>query len=251
MRAQTTNAPARGAGGGYPPFAPATGKGGPPPVITEMSLFRGISAEDRARIFVRGRMMTFVRDEVALAEGEVPDLIFLIASGQFACRKTAASGLMFALCQLNAGTFFGESALVHGRASEMEVTATRRSTVWALPASDFCAAMEGHPSISRRLIDEMAVRIGVLATLSFEAATLKLEARLCRTIQKLALEADQLRDGGTVRPAPTHAELASMLGTTREVVSRAMMGLARRGVIETRRQEIHIQSVEGLFRSGR
>lgn len=231
---------------GEPSAVPARGTGhSPPPGIARIGLFEGLEGAEIARIFSRSRLIAYGKDDIALAEGSEPAALFFVVSGAFTCRKASANGILFTLAHLRAGDLFGENALT-GRPWGVEVTALEASQVCAVPAGDFRAALERHPSISRRLIDVMAERISELATLSFEAATMKLDTRLRRTIQKLARERNQLRDGGIIRPAPTHAELASMLGTTREVISRSMTSLSRQGMIETRRQEIHIRSAEAL-----
>ncbi|BAF89786.1 putative transcriptional regulator [Azorhizobium caulinodans ORS 571] len=217
-----------------------------PPVVARSCLFQGLTGDEVARIFARAHPRSFTRDEPVITDGDLPERLYFVTEGSFICRKTSPAGLVFTLGQLHPGSFFGESGVIGGRRSDMDVTATGEAAALGVPASDFRHALERHPSISRHLVDEMAARIAALTLLSFEVATLKLDARLSRAIAKLARERDQFRDGGLIRPAPTHAELAAMLGTTREVVSRSMTALSRQGLIETRRQEILIRRALGL-----
>jgi len=214
-------------------------KGGP-------SLFTELNDAELSAALSYGRPIIFRKDDTVIREGEAAKGIYLATSGVFACRKSSPSGLLFALGKIKAQEFFGEAALVEGRPSEMEVVAACDASALIFGVSDFNGLMERHPSITLRMIEEMALRISRLETLSFELATMKLDDRLKRTIESLARESNQLHDGGVIRPAPTHAELASMLGTTREVISRSLTSLRRQGTIRTRRQEIHIRSVNSL-----
>ena len=116
----------------------------------------------------------------------------------------------------------------------------------ALPTGGIAPRLESLTKPARRMLDELTARINRFANLSFELATMKLDVRLRRTIRDLARQTDQWYDGGIIRPAPTHAELAAMLGTTREVVSRSMVTLTRVGAITTGRQQIQIRSIELL-----
>lgn len=209
-------------------------------------IFADLSPCDVRDILARAQLTTYARDDVALRAGEAPRAIFFPLSGRFACRRISRDGLLFVLQRVSPGEFFGEAALVCDAPCDIEVVAIERSRAYAFAAQDFWRIMESHPSVSRRMLRALSSRVGQYAERTFELATMNVETRLRRTIGKLAEESDQLRDGGVIRPAPTHAELAHLLGTTREVVSRSLMAMTKQGSIRTGRQEIMIRSVRRL-----
>ncbi|MQT12370.1 Crp/Fnr family transcriptional regulator [Segnochrobactrum spirostomi] len=219
-------------------------------IIASHPLFADLAADEQRALVARGRLAAFDKDETVIAEGHANPRFYVAVTGQFSCRKASPHGLVFAFDQRRPGEFFGESALLHHRPSEIEVVAATASTAWMLAGRDLAALMDRHPWISRRLIDEITRRLDDLANLSFELATMKVDERLRRAIEKLARASHQLHDGGVIRPAPTHAELATMLGTTREVVSRALTALCREGLIETGRQQILIRSASSFHWQG-
>lgn len=234
--------PGRAAEPARPPAAEALARS----ILASHPLFADLDTDEQRSLIARGRIAEFDKDETVIAEGEPNTRFYVAVSGQFSCRKASPHGLVFAFDQRRPGEFFGESVLLRNRPSEIEVVAATASTAWMLPGRDLASLMDRHPWISRRLIDEITRRLDDLANLSFELATMKVDERLRRAIEKLARASHQLHDGGVIRPAPTHAELATMLGTTREVVSRALTALCREGLIETGRQQILIRSASGF-----
>ena len=215
----------------------------PPP---KPSLFSDLSDDDRVRVMALGRQVPMAKGHVAIPQDSKGNAFYLIQSGVFAYRKSSPSGLVFELGKASAGEFFGENILLVNYPCEVEVVAATDACVHVFRAVDFRGVLSQHPSIARRMLDELTARINRFANLSFELATMKLDVRLRRTIRDLARQTDQWYDGGIIRPAPTHAELAAMLGTTREVVSRSMVTLTRVGAITTGRQQIQIRSIELL-----
>jgi CRP-like cAMP-binding protein len=218
----------------------------PKPSSARFPLFRDLGEDDLNRVLALGRTVAMEKGEIAIPQDTRCNEFYLTLSGAFSFRKSSPSGLVFELGKATAGEFFGENILLADHPSPVEVVAASQATVCIFRAADFRGVLGQHPSIARRMLDELTARINRFANLSFELATMKLDARLRRTIQDLARQANQLHDGGIIRPAPTHAELATMLGTTREVVSRSLILLSRNGAISTGRQQIHIRSVNLL-----
>ncbi len=215
--------------------------------LSRTTLFVDLAPDELLSVVERGQIVAVKKDAAVIREGVSNDTVFFVISGTFTCRKSSPNGLLFVLDNsVKPGDFFGELSLIGDGACDLEVVALAEARLLAIPGTSFRALMEQYPTISRRMIEEMAVRIGKLSNLSFELATMKVDTRLRRVIEKLARESNQLHDGGIIRPAPTHAELATLVGTTREVVSRSMVALCRQGSIKTSRKEILIRSVNRL-----
>ncbi|MCM2290799.1 Crp/Fnr family transcriptional regulator [Allorhizobium sp. BGMRC 0089] len=194
-----------------------------------------------------GILKKYDKNDLVVSEGGQKRFIGFAITGLFVCRRCSPNGLVLALQNVRPGCVFNEMSLLDVSESSVEVAAAvDQSSALMFPVAVFRDLVAKYPILSSRLIEDMVARIGSLSELSFELATMKTDDRLRRTITKLALESDQLKDGGLICPAPTHAELASMLGTTREVVSRSITALCREGLIETSRQYILIRSAEAL-----
>lgn len=216
-------------------------------ILAGTPLFSRVDPDILKALAARARLSTFKKHETAVSEGCSKRMIGFVVSGLFICRRSSPAGLVFAFQHARPGTFFCELSLINSDYSGVEVVAASSSaTALMFAADDFRQLMAQYPVISGLMVDELAERINSLSELSFELATMKIDARLRKTIGKLAREVGQLRNNGVIDPAPTHAELATMLGTTREVVSRSVTALCRDGLIETRRQSILIRCVDAF-----
>ncbi|MGL3607008.1 Crp/Fnr family transcriptional regulator [Rhizobium sp. G187] len=215
---------------------------------TSCALFRGLDPQAIRTIVSRGYHRSYSKNEIVVTQGSEKRLVGLAVSGLFVVRRCSPSGILLALQTIRPGDLFCEMSLIEAGENQLEVAAgSEKSSALLFSVRTFRDLMAQYPPLSARLIEQMAGRINTLAELSFELATMKTDDRLRRAISKLAQETDQLRDGGMIYPAPTHAEFASMLGTTREVVSRSIIALCREGSIETSRQSITIRSAEALM----
>ncbi|MCF1466154.1 Crp/Fnr family transcriptional regulator [Agrobacterium vitis] len=216
-------------------------------LLARSPLFSDLDSDIVTAIAAKGKLLSFDKNEVVISEGSSKRMIGFVVSGLFVCRRSSPAGMVFAFQNARPGAFFCELSLISDNPCGIEVISTSSACkALMFAARDFRLLMEQYPVISSRMVDELTVRINSLSELSFELATMKIDARLRKTIGKLARETNQLRDGGIINPAPTHAELATMLGTTREVVSRSLTMLCREGLIETSRQAIMIRSVDGF-----
>ncbi|MDQ0456218.1 Crp/Fnr family transcriptional regulator [Rhizobium paknamense] len=216
--------------------------------IAASPLFRKLDLQTARAIISRGTFRDYDKNEIVITEGSEKRLVGFAVKGLFVCRRCSPNGLVLALQNIRPGNVFCEMSLIDVSANNIEVASgADKSCALLFPVKVFRELMLQHPALSGSMIEEMAGRINSLAELSFELATMKTDDRLRRAISKLALETDQLHDGGMIYPAPTHAELASMLGTTREVVSRSIIALCREGLIETSRQSITIRSAHALM----
>lgn len=128
--------------------------------------------------------------------------------------------LLTTQCLLSGGTFPAESV------------AEERTTLAALPASTFHQLMRDSDEFRTLVLDDYAKLLGALFSLVDDLAFTNLEQKLARR-----LLADAGIDGAVIK---THQQLASDLGTVREVVSRQLGLWERSGLISLERGAIHI-----------
>ena len=74
------------------------------------------------------------------------------------------------------------------------------------------------------------------------AGLLDVYARVARTIRELAHKQGEPADGGLlIRERPTQQEIAGLIGTSRETVSRALNDFTRRGLLEMQGKQILVR----------
>ena len=109
------------------------------------------------------------------------------------------------------------------------------STFLVLEDADLLAHIRQHPETAIRLLREMASRLRSANELINNLALHDVASRLTRTLVHLGHTQGERREDGILIPRrPTQQDLASMVGTCRETVSRALSAMARRGLVVAR-----------------
>src|SRR5262249_24209531 len=80
----------------------------------------------------------------------------------------------------------------------------------------------------------------------FELSALNVQTRIHCELLRLAQKGERRNGGIEVRPAPTHAELASRIGTDREAVTREMRVLSNGKIIRHGRGKLMIIDLDRL-----
>lgn len=180
-------------------------------------------------------------------EGESGDALYILQSGLVKLAKVDLAGHEKTLALLQPPEFFGEMALV-GSATRSATAETLADTVcWLLFRDDFIRLLETFPALSLNLTQTLAER---LRGMDDEAQILSYKDAQGRVAWVLL----KLHESGVAEPADTgeplvrltHQELASLAGTSRETVTRALRALEGEKVISTRTREILLTDVEGL-----
>jgi len=174
----------------------------------------------------------FPKDAVIFEDGSIGDYMYVIRSGEVKVTKMSEDGREKILEILAEGEFFGEMALLDRQPRSASVKTTRACTLLALSRQDFSALLRRDPDISLELIHELVRRIREadeqIRGLLFE----RVEARTRRLLRRRASEAVPDRPDRRATPPITHQQLADLVGTSRETVTRVLKELKDSGWLE-------------------
>jgi CRP/FNR family transcriptional regulator, cyclic AMP receptor protein len=195
--------------------------------------------------------------KVLSLEGEPARALFVIGSGRVRVERrrstgpgstAAVSGPRFAVAHRGPGELVGEPALVTGAATEMAVVA------------DAGDALAFHLTPLRRLAaSEPGVRDAIAAALvtQHRVAQRRLESLLLHGVEvrlaRLLVDAagrwgTPSAQGQLILAGFTHADLAVLIGSTRETVTLLLGKLRRNGLVAFERRRIVIRDRAGLER---
>jgi CRP/FNR family transcriptional regulator len=141
------------------------------------------------------------------------------------------------------GATLGEAPLFDGEgyiASAVAVVPTRLLLVPRDAVLDLCRR---RPDVSLAMLEALARRVRRFAALAEDLAFRRVIERLARHIEADARVGSR---GGVVDLGMTQEQLASRLGTVRELVSRAFRQLERCGAIKRTRSRVTIRDPERL-----
>ncbi|MEM9488787.1 MAG: Crp/Fnr family transcriptional regulator [Myxococcota bacterium] len=170
--------------------------------------------------------------QTILSQDEPGDSMYVIMSGRVKVVIFGENGREVTLSILRPGAAFGEMALFDGEARSANCIASEPATLLVLSREDLLLHMANHPRTALNLLGEMARRLRSADESIAQLALCDVNERLIHRLVCLAREeGTEAPEGVLVRRRPTQQELANMIGSCRETISRAFNQLARDGLI--------------------
>ena len=174
----------------------------------------------------------YPKDAVVFEDGSMGDYMYVIQGGEVKVTKMSEDGREKILEILAEGEFFGEMALLDREPRSASVKTTRACTLLALSRQDFLGLLRQNPDISLEMIRELARRLREtdeqIRGLLFE----RVEGRTRRLLRRRATDAIPGRSDRKATPPITHQQLADLVGTSRETITRVVKELKDEGWLE-------------------
>ena len=179
----------------------------------------------------RGSSRVYRKGILVIQEGEVGDTLYLILAGRVKSFAADARGREITYGVYGVGEYFGEMSLDGGPRSTSISTLEPTSCV-LLTRQTVLDHLATHPDFAAELLTRVIARA---RTATANARSLALMDVYSRMAQLLDGMADPIGDGSRlINERLTHADIASRLGCSREMVSRLLKDLERGGYVEAR-----------------
>jgi len=205
--------------------------------LRRLDLFEGLSDAQVHRLgeLMRDRACHVGEEIVVRPAG---DRIYLMKKG----RVEVLSGDV-AVAVLGPGQLFGTSAFFGAAQRGQRVVAVEDVVVCEAPAGQFLGAMAMHPRLAARLMTLLARQIFELEQTVERTATDPVGQRLADLLLRVAKRDDQGKV--EVRGIP-QADLARMIGASRESVSRQVAAWEREGILRGGQRLVEILDEDRL-----
>jgi CRP/FNR family transcriptional regulator len=216
-------------------------------LLTRIPYFRDLSARDRGALLRRFRSLAFEPGGLVFDEGKPCDRLWVVAEGRVKIFRASASGREQVLHVEGPGATLGEVPLFDRGGYVASAAALGPARLLWLPRSDLEALCRRRPGVALAIIRTMAARVRAFAGLAGNLALRPVWERL-----GLLLLAEARRSGlptaqGVEIVLPgTRDEVAALIGTVREPVSRALSALERRGLAVTRGSRVTLPDLKRL-----
>jgi CRP/FNR family cyclic AMP-dependent transcriptional regulator len=217
-------------------------------LIRGVPLFSTLTDEEfnrLAHIFVA---RAYHKNQIIFMEEETGNYMYLVLSGKVKVSKAGSAGKETILAIHRAGDFFGEMSLLDGKTSPATVSAMEDSKIISLSGADFHKYLLHNEKVMLQIIHVLCARLRqVWQTQSLSSGTA--ESRIRMGIYDLAKK-HGIRDAhGTIIDLKiTHQELAEMVGTSRETVTRVLAHLREKGIIEITGRRMTLLDPKALLR---
>ena len=220
---------------------------GDPSPLARVSLFAGLADADLAELAAGLRARRYPRGATIFLCGDPGESLCIIESGLVRLGLTSADGREMVLALLGPGDFFGELAILDGRPRSADAIAVEDTRLLLLQRESFLRALEARPRLAIQLLGVLSERLRRDAQILQDVVFLDVPGRLAGVLLRLAGGSDESPDAARVVPVRlSQAELASMVGTTRESVNKWLRAFEQRGLIRRVRRQIVLLRPEEL-----
>jgi CRP/FNR family transcriptional regulator len=210
--------------------------------------FSSLRGEALAQFIAIAPEVSYSRGKLLFQEKEIPTHVFVICSGRVKLTVTSRDGKVIILRVVGPGGILGLSAAMSGTPHETSVEATELCRVKAIRVTDFLHFLQTHPEASAeatscllsdyRITLNNVCRLALPTTVAGRLASLLLEWRDARPTSG----SHERRFILTL----TQEEIASMVNTSRETVSRILHQFQEEKLISIKGATVTILRAEEL-----
>jgi CRP/FNR family transcriptional regulator len=212
------------------------------PKLAQIGLFAGLSEAETQALAQRAVERRYAPEEMLFWEGEPCAGIFLIVQGSVKIFKTSPAGREMMLALESAPSTVAELPLFDGGPYPASVRAVEPLVTLFINKNDFQQVCRQYPDVALKVLAVVGRRlrhlVGVVESMTFGSVTQRLA--------RLLLDASRQAGGDDFDLPLTHQELASRLGTVREVVSRNLARFRGEGLIRIQGHRVAILKRAGL-----
>jgi CRP-like cAMP-binding protein len=210
--------------------------------LSQIALFAALSEAEIQVLAQRAVERRFAPDEILFWEGEPCAGVFLIIQGSVKIFRTSPSGRELMLAIEMAPSSVAELPLFDGGPYPASVRAVDSVVSLFINKNDFQAVCRQYPDVALKVLAVVGHRlrhlVGLVESMTFGSVTQRLA--------RLLLESSKGVGAETFDLPLTHQELASRLGTVREVVSRNLARFRAEGLIRIQGRQVQIVNRAGL-----
>ena len=215
-------------------------------LLSQIDLFKCLSEREVMRYSSRCFWREYGENELVIDfEDESRDVRFLL-TGRARVILRIATGKEIILGDMGPNDFVGEIAAIdnHGRAANVTVLNTSRMCV--MPQSVFLDILAESPEVSLNIMRVLTARVRKLNMRLTEHCFLQAKHRICVEIMRKSRPRLGHEGQRVISPPPLQREIAERVGTRREVVSRQISALRKKGIVEKTPRALVIKDIPAI-----
>jgi CRP/FNR family transcriptional regulator len=216
-------------------------------LLKNNKFFASLVDEELQEIEKIMRIKNYKKGEMIFFEGEEGEGLFLLETGKIKLTKMVESGDEQILTIIKPGNIFAEVVLFGNADYPATAVALEDSKLNLIRSQDMEKLIQDKPSIAVKLLNVMSKRLRRAQKL---VRDMGLKDTTCRTANLLIYLAEEYgqEQSGKIRIdlKLTQEELANMIGTTRETISRVLNKLKDENLITISRRKMIISDLDRL-----
>jgi len=190
----------------------------------------------------------YPKGAVLFVEGQTPRGIFVLCKGRVKFSISATDGKTLIVKIVEPGEVLGLGATISGKPYELTAETIDPCQVNFVKREDFLRFLREHAEACFKVAQQLSEKYN---NACHEVRSLGLSHSAGEKLAKLLLEWSA-KNGEAVKPEPhlklalTHEEIAQMIGTSRETVTRLFADLRKRQIVQTKGSTLVIRNKAAL-----
>lgn len=217
-----------------------------PEDLRSNKLFRHMSRDEVEALSPRVEHIRYGKGEMILQRRDQDGGVYLLLDGLLLANLYARSGREVGYRRIAPGGYFGEIAAIDGLPRSVNIVALEDSRIARLPQRLVQRLFDESPRFMRALLEDMAALTRALTDRLFELTAVSVACRVDIEILRMATAAGGDGKEATIQPCPTHAELAVLVGSQREPVTRELNRLASLNIVRQSGRTLKILDMAAL-----
>ncbi len=211
--------------------------------LSKVPVFNSVDQDTLTKISNNSSEKSYRAEEIICYQGDNWPFLFLVKGGQVNVIKESPEGRSFITSSLIKGDiFWGLSFFIQDNKMPVMLRAFKDSKIYLWSREKLVPIIRSNGELAWKLSQTMITRMQLAGNIVDELAFLPVTGRL----SALLLDTFEDSEDEFVARELTLDEMASHIGTTREVVCRHLHRFAERGVIEITRTKIRIKDRANL-----
>jgi len=215
--------------------------------LAKVPIFSGLAESELSFLAQRAVPRNYSAGQSVFGEGEPCSGLYVVESGHVRIFKSSATGREQVLSIDGPASSIAELPVFDGGNYPASVTAIDDATLLFVSKQDFQALCLAHPQVALKVLRVVGSRlrklVGIIEELSFTTVRHRLASFLLRLAHK---EGRRVGAGVEITLPASNQELASHIGTVRELVSRNLSRLQAEGMLQIDGRTVTIANLKAL-----
>jgi len=208
--------------------------------LGSVPLFSGLTREELAALAQTRVVRKYPRNATIINDGDTTNAIYIIDKGKVKVCKTSESGKEVVIAVLDKGQHFGEMSLIDDKPRSASIVTKEPCEFTIINKSDFDRILMANPQLAMTVMHGLCDRLRAADRSIESLALMDVYGRIARVLLDMA-EEDESGELSIDEPL-THKDIAQMVGSSREMVSRIFKDLVSGGYITVEQKRITINA---------
>jgi len=207
-------------------------------LLKSIFIFSHLSGTEADAILALMRDQEIAKEEVVFHQQDEKGGLYLILKGEVKISRLSRDGREVTLALLREGNFFGDMSLLDGQPRSATATATVGSRLLVLDRESFLGNVLPMTGIVTKMLEELSKRLRAADQNIENLALGTVFDRLFHFLGHLGRKFPLVGGKSLITRRPTHQELAEVVGSSRETVTRSLAYMEKKGLIAIGREGI-------------